>query len=105
MHRSFWLEQALASTNDDPNPLRGDLTSDIAIVGGGFVGLWTALMIKRRNPAVDVCIVEADLCGRRSVRPLRRLRHDVVAENRQLDDAIGCRRGLAAGAGFRSCDR
>ena len=63
MHRSFWLEQALASTSDDPNPLRGDLTSDIAVVGGGFVGLWTSLMIKRRNPAVDVCIVEADLCG------------------------------------------
>ena len=39
------------------------MTSDVAIVGGGFVGLWTALMIKRRDPAVDVCIVEADVCG------------------------------------------
>jgi glycine/D-amino acid oxidase-like deaminating enzyme len=63
MHRSFWLEQALAGTIDDPNPLHGALTSDVAIVGGGFVGLWTALMIKRRDPAVDVCIVEADVCG------------------------------------------
>ena len=49
MHRSFWLEQALAGTADDPNPLRGTVTSDVAIVGGGFVGLWTALMIKRRT--------------------------------------------------------
>jgi glycine/D-amino acid oxidase-like deaminating enzyme len=63
MHRSFWLEQALAGTADDLNLLRGAQTSDIAIVGGGFVGLWTALMIKSRDPAVDVCIIEADLCG------------------------------------------
>jgi putative aminophosphonate oxidoreductase len=63
MHRSFWLEQAVAGSADDPNPLRGDVTSDVAIVGGGFVGLWTALMIKRRDPAVDVCVVEADVCG------------------------------------------
>jgi glycine/D-amino acid oxidase-like deaminating enzyme len=63
MHRSFWLEQALAGTADDLNSLQGAQTSDIAIVGGGFVGLWTALMIKSRGPAVDVCIIEADLCG------------------------------------------
>ncbi len=63
MHRSFWLEQALASAADDPNPLRGVVSCDIAIVGGGFVGLWTALMIKRQDPAVDVCIVEPDVCG------------------------------------------
>ena len=36
MHRSFWLEQALAGTADDLNPLRGGVTSDVAIVGGGF---------------------------------------------------------------------
>lgn len=63
MHRSFWLEQALAGPADDLNPLRGTVTSDVAIVGGGFVGLWTALMIKRLDPAVDVCVIEADVCG------------------------------------------
>jgi hypothetical protein len=51
MHCSFWLEQALARTADDPNSLRGTLTSDVVIVGGGFVGMWTALMIKRQDPA------------------------------------------------------
>ena len=63
MHRSFWLEQALAGEVDDSNALRGDVSCDIAIVGGGFVGLWTALMIKRLDPAVDVCVIEADVCG------------------------------------------
>jgi putative aminophosphonate oxidoreductase len=63
MHRSFWLEQALAGSAEDLNPLRGTVTSDVAIVGGGFVGLWTALMIKRLDPAVDVCVIEADVCG------------------------------------------
>ena len=56
------LAQALAGTADDLNPLRGGVTSDVAIVGGGFVGLWTALMIKRLSP-VDVCVIEADICG------------------------------------------
>jgi hypothetical protein len=35
MHRSFWLEQALARAVDDPNTLRGAVTGDVAIVGGG----------------------------------------------------------------------
>jgi hypothetical protein len=51
MHRSFWLQQALAGTADDPDPLGGAVTCDVAILGGGFVGLWTALMIKWRDPA------------------------------------------------------
>ena len=42
---------------------------------------------------------------RRSLRPLRWLRDDVVAEDRQLDDTGRCRRSLAAGAGVRGCDR
>ena len=63
MHRSFWLEQALTGTSDNWSQLHGAVTSDIAIVGGGFVGLWTALMIKRLDLAVDVCVIEADLCG------------------------------------------
>jgi putative aminophosphonate oxidoreductase len=63
MHRSFWLQQALADTADDPYPLRDAGTCDVAIVGGGFVGLWTALMIKRQDPGVAVCVLEADVCG------------------------------------------
>ena len=36
---------------------------DVVIVGGGLTGLWTAYHLKYRNPAVSVCVVEADVCG------------------------------------------
>ncbi len=35
----------------------------MAIVGGGFVGLWTAVRIKQRDPATDVVVLEQDICG------------------------------------------
>ena len=62
--RSFWLQQALADEGEtEPNPLRGDLTTDVCIVGGGFTGLWTALRLKALEPALDVTIIEGDICG------------------------------------------
>ena len=44
---SWWLEQALAAEgNPPPAPaLSGDATADVAIVGGGYTGLWTALAV------------------------------------------------------------
>jgi glycine/D-amino acid oxidase-like deaminating enzyme len=35
----------------------------VAIVGGGYTGLWTALELRRRAPALDVVLLEADECG------------------------------------------
>ncbi len=35
----------------------------MAIVGGGFTGLWTALALKEREPSLDVALVEAEFCG------------------------------------------
>jgi len=32
-------------------------------VGGGFTGLWTALALKAREPAMRVVLVEAEVCG------------------------------------------
>jgi glycine/D-amino acid oxidase-like deaminating enzyme len=37
--------------------------ADVAVVGGGYTGLWTALTLKQREPAVDVCLLEAERCG------------------------------------------
>src|SRR4029453_2428486 len=46
-------------------PVRGQRRRQLVstALSAGFVGLWTALMIKRLDPAVDVCVIEADVCG------------------------------------------
>jgi glycine/D-amino acid oxidase-like deaminating enzyme len=62
--RSVWLNEALACepAADEP-PLSGDHTADVCIVGGGYTGLWTALSIKRLDPAAEVVLIEGDICG------------------------------------------
>jgi glycine/D-amino acid oxidase-like deaminating enzyme len=59
--RSFWLQDIGAAAATEP--LQGTEHADVAIVGGGFTGLWTALRIKALAPATRVTILEADLCG------------------------------------------
>ena len=44
-------------------PLETDTNADIAIVGGGYTGLWTAYFLKRIRPDVDVVLVEAKQIG------------------------------------------
>lgn len=61
-HRSLWLQQAL-----DGSPpaaaLAGAQRADVAILGGGYVGLWTAIQLKQREPGCDVVVLERDICG------------------------------------------
>ena len=61
-HRSLWLQQALDGAPPAP-ALAGMQRADIAILGGGFVGLWTAIELKRRDPGCDVVVLERDICG------------------------------------------
>jgi glycine/D-amino acid oxidase-like deaminating enzyme len=62
---SWWLEQALAAEgNPPPAPaLAGEATADVAIVGGGYTGLWTALALRERAPELRVTLLEAEICG------------------------------------------
>ena len=62
---SWWLEQALAAEGDPPPApaLAGDATADVAIVGGGYTGLWTALALRERAPELRVALLEAEICG------------------------------------------
>jgi glycine/D-amino acid oxidase-like deaminating enzyme len=59
--RSFWLQDIDADAATEP--LEGTEHADVAIVGGGFTGLWTALRIRALAPEMRVIILEADLCG------------------------------------------
>ncbi|QVM93579.1 FAD-dependent oxidoreductase [Pseudomonas entomophila] len=62
--RPFWLQQALDQEDEALcPPLQGDARCDVCIVGGGYTGLWTALMLKEQAPQLDVLLVEADICG------------------------------------------
>jgi glycine/D-amino acid oxidase-like deaminating enzyme len=40
-----------------------DTDCDLAIVGGGFTGLWTAIEARRRQPDARIVLVDAGRCG------------------------------------------
>jgi putative aminophosphonate oxidoreductase len=61
-HRSLWLQEVAGDAADAP-PLGGSNNADVAIVGGGYVGLWTAIHIKKLDPSCDVALFEGDICG------------------------------------------
>lgn len=47
-----------------PEPaLAGELEVDVAVIGGGFTGMATAIALKRRDPALDVAVLEAKTIG------------------------------------------
>lgn len=59
--RSLWLETCGDLT---PRPaLPGDTDCDVAIVGGGLTGLWTALHLLEAQPDCRVAVVESEVCG------------------------------------------
>ena len=62
-HRSLWLDEALAPGEAAAPPLEGAARADVAIMGGGYAGLWTAIRIKQREPSCDVVVLEQDICG------------------------------------------
>ncbi len=58
---SFWLDR-----DDRPaarSPLAGHTRAALTVVGGGFSGLWTALIAKERSPELDVVLLEAERIG------------------------------------------
>ncbi len=58
----FWLDDAGDDLTPRP-PLDGDVHTDVAVVGAGFTGLWTAREVLRRDPSRSVFVVEADIAG------------------------------------------
>jgi glycine/D-amino acid oxidase-like deaminating enzyme len=61
---SWWLREALAVDPGVPvAPLSGDTTADVAIVGGGYSGLWTAYFITEHDPGARVVLLEQAICG------------------------------------------
>ena len=59
---SFWLETAADSLAPRPT-LSASTTVDVAILGGGYSGLWTAYYLLRANPGLRVAILEREIVG------------------------------------------
>ncbi len=59
---SFWHD----TVPDDLGPraaLGGDLDVDVAIIGGGLTGLWTAWYLLDRDPRLRIVVLEKETCG------------------------------------------
>ncbi|PRB61750.1 FAD-binding oxidoreductase [Microbacterium sp. MYb45] len=54
--RVFWLDDVDRPTHPR---LNGTVRADLAIVGGGYAGLWTAVRAKERDPERRVVLLEA----------------------------------------------
>ena len=58
---SFWLDSPQRPV--PTAPLTGRATADLLVVGGGYTGLWAALLAKEEDPGRDVVVLEASACG------------------------------------------
>jgi len=75
MTAKSWAPQALAAAKpavfwsdrgDAPvatPPLTENIEADLAVIGGGFTGLWTALAALEDEPGLRVTVLEAEHCG------------------------------------------
>ena len=59
--KPFWLDRPDAPPARAP--LRGEVACDLAVIGGGFSGLWTALLAKEANPERTVVLLEGRQVG------------------------------------------
>ncbi|AWT43987.1 FAD-dependent oxidoreductase [Streptomyces actuosus] len=58
---SFWYaDDGLPAARE---PLPGDATADVVIVGGGYTGLWTAYYLKKAAPFLRITVLEQKFCG------------------------------------------
>jgi glycine/D-amino acid oxidase-like deaminating enzyme len=65
LRRAWWLREALAAERPSllAPALFGDVTAEVAIVGGGYTGMWTAYFLGEMAPQTRIVLLEADICG------------------------------------------
>jgi glycine/D-amino acid oxidase-like deaminating enzyme len=61
VNRPFWLDDV--GQRPSFAALQGEAQTDLAIVGGGFLGLWCAILAKEREPKRHVVLLEAQRIG------------------------------------------
>ncbi|MFL5715296.1 MAG: FAD-dependent oxidoreductase, partial [Chloroflexota bacterium] len=58
---SYWL--AASPAGPAHPPLEGANQTDVAIVGAGFTGLWTAIALTDTDPALRIAVLEQETVG------------------------------------------
>jgi glycine/D-amino acid oxidase-like deaminating enzyme len=59
---SLWFDQLAEPLTPRP-ALPGDLEVDVAVVGAGFTGLWTAYYLQAADPELRIAILETEIAG------------------------------------------
>lgn len=59
-HTVYWRDTEQVEPGP---PLTGDVRCDVAVIGAGYTGMWTAYYLKKAEPTLDVQLVEADYAG------------------------------------------
>ncbi|HET9138516.1 FAD-dependent oxidoreductase [Actinophytocola sp.] len=59
---SWWLADSGAELTPRPS-VPGDVEVDIAIVGAGYTGLWTAYYLAGADPGLRIAVLEAEIAG------------------------------------------
>ena len=101
---SFWHDSLPEGDTLAPRPsLPGDTETDVAIVGGGFTGLWTALYLRRLDPTMRVTVVEAEFAGFGAsgrnggwCSALLPMSLDAMAKRAGRDEAVAMQRAMFA---------
>src|ERR1700694_2619322 len=58
----FWWRPLGGARSSRP-ALEGPTEADVAIVGGGYTGLWTAYYLKRAQPSLRIVVLEREMVG------------------------------------------
>lgn len=59
---SLWLDDVAVDLTPRPS-LDGSVSADVAIVGAGYTGLWTAYYLLKAHPSLSVVIIEKEIAG------------------------------------------
>ena len=62
-HRSLWDDTLPPDLRQGYAPLGGDVECDVAIVGAGFTGLWTAYHLARADPTLRITVLDREHVG------------------------------------------